>query len=215
MFLFVPLEITLVSPNGAHYDREILDAESLGLSVIVYVCRPVGDVGDRGLNWQIWILLWPVLWSPRGPSPCLWQLSLFTQAAIQAALKLEESSLALKLYEEAGDVFFNGTRHRHRAVEYYRVSPGLRSRLSRTAPQMWAGSPQSLALVPFCLSYLCFFFFPSFSHTNVLTLCSGKDLINSISLRLDVSPFLGHYTLVLDLTHVCMVLFKKSYFNAY
>ena len=54
--------------------------------------------------------------------------SLFsTQAAIQKALKSEEPSLALKLYEEAGDVFFNGTRHRHRAVEYYRVSHGLHS----------------------------------------------------------------------------------------
>ena len=50
-----------------------------------------------------------------------------TQAAIQKALKSEEPSLALKLYEEAGDVFFNGTRHRHRAVEYYRVSHGLHS----------------------------------------------------------------------------------------
>ncbi|XP_003477384.2 SH3 domain and tetratricopeptide repeat-containing protein 2 isoform X2 [Cavia porcellus] len=48
-------------------------------------------------------------------------VELYFQAAIQAALKLEESSLALKLYEEAGDVFFNGTRHRHRAVEYYRA----------------------------------------------------------------------------------------------
>ena len=48
-----------------------------------------------------------------------------TQTAIQKALKSEEPSLALKLYEEAGDVFFNGTRHRHRAVEYYRVSHGL------------------------------------------------------------------------------------------
>ncbi|KAM4870342.1 SH3 domain and tetratricopeptide repeat-containing protein 2 isoform 1-T1 [Urocitellus parryii] len=48
-------------------------------------------------------------------------VELYLQAAIQTALKSEEPSLALKLYEEAGDVFFNGTRHRHRAVEYYRV----------------------------------------------------------------------------------------------
>jgi hypothetical protein len=48
---------------------------------------------------------------------------LIHQEAIQTALRSEEPSLALKLYEEAGDVFFNGTRHRHRAVEYYRVSP--------------------------------------------------------------------------------------------
>ncbi|KAM5300231.1 SH3 domain and tetratricopeptide repeat-containing protein 2 [Ctenodactylus gundi] len=48
-------------------------------------------------------------------------VELYMQAAIQAALKLEEPSLALRLYEEAGDVFFNGTRHRHRAMEYYRA----------------------------------------------------------------------------------------------
>ncbi|XP_027258578.2 SH3 domain and tetratricopeptide repeat-containing protein 2 isoform X2 [Cricetulus griseus] len=48
-------------------------------------------------------------------------VELYLQAAIQTALGSEEPSLALKLYEEAGDVFFNGTRHRHRAVEYYRT----------------------------------------------------------------------------------------------
>ncbi|XP_006893814.1 PREDICTED: SH3 domain and tetratricopeptide repeat-containing protein 2 [Elephantulus edwardii] len=48
-------------------------------------------------------------------------VELYLQAAIQTALRTEEHSLALKLYEEAGDVFFNGTRNRHRAVEYYRA----------------------------------------------------------------------------------------------
>ncbi|XP_021085508.2 SH3 domain and tetratricopeptide repeat-containing protein 2 isoform X2 [Mesocricetus auratus] len=48
-------------------------------------------------------------------------VELYLQAAIQTALRSDEPSLALKLYEEAGDVFFNGTRHRHRAVEYYRA----------------------------------------------------------------------------------------------
>ncbi|KAM7141560.1 SH3 domain and tetratricopeptide repeat-containing protein 2 isoform 2-T2 [Molossus nigricans] len=48
-------------------------------------------------------------------------VELYLQAATQKALKSEEPSLALRLYEEAGDVFFNGTRHRHRAVEYYRA----------------------------------------------------------------------------------------------
>ncbi|XP_036900860.1 SH3 domain and tetratricopeptide repeat-containing protein 2 isoform X1 [Sturnira hondurensis] len=48
-------------------------------------------------------------------------VELYLQAAIQKALRLEEPALALKLYEEAGDVFFNGTRHRQRAVEYYRA----------------------------------------------------------------------------------------------
>ncbi|XP_008062587.1 SH3 domain and tetratricopeptide repeat-containing protein 2 isoform X2 [Carlito syrichta] len=48
-------------------------------------------------------------------------VELYLQAAIQVALRSDEPSLALRLYEEAGDVFFNGTRHRHRAVEYYRA----------------------------------------------------------------------------------------------
>ncbi|KAL6041218.1 hypothetical protein STEG23_022924 [Scotinomys teguina] len=48
-------------------------------------------------------------------------VELYLQAAIQTALRSEEPSLALKLYEEAGDVFFNGTRNRHRAMEYYRA----------------------------------------------------------------------------------------------
>ncbi|XP_076993482.1 SH3 domain and tetratricopeptide repeat-containing protein 2 [Tamandua tetradactyla] len=48
-------------------------------------------------------------------------VELYLQAAIQTALKSEEPSLALRLYEEAGDVFFNGPRSRHRAVEYYRA----------------------------------------------------------------------------------------------
>ncbi|XP_004620637.2 SH3 domain and tetratricopeptide repeat-containing protein 2 isoform X1 [Sorex araneus] len=48
-------------------------------------------------------------------------VELYLQAAIQKALQSEELSLTLKLYEEAGDVFFNGPRLRHRAVEYYRA----------------------------------------------------------------------------------------------
>jgi hypothetical protein len=62
------------------------------------------------------------LWRSGGPSLAINSLLCHIQAAIQTALRSEEPSLALKLYEEAGDVFFNGTRHRHRAVEYYRVS---------------------------------------------------------------------------------------------
>lgn len=61
----------------------------------------------------------------------------------------EEPSLALRLYEEAGNVFFNGTRHRHRAVEYYRVSPGLRGVPSQAPAQTWVGHLDfSLALLP-------------------------------------------------------------------
>lgn len=43
------------------------------------------------------------------------------QAAIQTALKWDNFSLAMDLYEKAGDTFFNGSRNRDRAVEFYRV----------------------------------------------------------------------------------------------
>ncbi|XP_039341685.1 SH3 domain and tetratricopeptide repeat-containing protein 2 isoform X2 [Mauremys reevesii] len=47
-------------------------------------------------------------------------VEMYFQAAIQTALKPGELFLAMDLYEEAGDIFFNGNRNRHQAVEYYR-----------------------------------------------------------------------------------------------
>ncbi|XP_070595524.1 SH3 domain and tetratricopeptide repeat-containing protein 2 isoform X1 [Erythrolamprus reginae] len=47
-------------------------------------------------------------------------VEMYLQASIETALKLKELHLAMGLYEEAGDVFFNGIRNRHQAVEYYR-----------------------------------------------------------------------------------------------
>ncbi|NXO02340.1 S3TC2 protein, partial [Rhinopomastus cyanomelas] len=47
-------------------------------------------------------------------------VEMYFQAAIQTALKWENFSLAMDLYEKAGDTFFNGSRNRDRAVEYYR-----------------------------------------------------------------------------------------------
>uniref|UniRef100_A0A8B9RTH8 SH3 domain and tetratricopeptide repeats 2 n=1 Tax=Accipiter nisus TaxID=211598 RepID=A0A8B9RTH8_9AVES len=47
-------------------------------------------------------------------------VEMYFQAAIQTALKRENFSLAMDLYEKAGDTFFNGSRHRDRAVEFYR-----------------------------------------------------------------------------------------------
>ncbi|XP_060096573.1 SH3 domain and tetratricopeptide repeat-containing protein 2 [Heteronotia binoei] len=47
-------------------------------------------------------------------------VEMYLQAAIQTALKTGELHLAMNLYEEAGDVFFNGIQNRQRAVEYYR-----------------------------------------------------------------------------------------------
>ncbi|XP_038627177.1 SH3 domain and tetratricopeptide repeat-containing protein 2 [Tachyglossus aculeatus] len=47
-------------------------------------------------------------------------VDLYLQAAIRTALTTEEPGLILNLYEEAGDVFFDGCHHRHRAAEFYR-----------------------------------------------------------------------------------------------
>ncbi|XP_077183182.1 SH3 domain and tetratricopeptide repeat-containing protein 2 isoform X2 [Paroedura picta] len=47
-------------------------------------------------------------------------VEMYLQAAVQTALKAGELHLAMNLYEEAGDVFFNGNQNRQRAVEYYR-----------------------------------------------------------------------------------------------
>uniref|UniRef100_A0A672V1L9 SH3 domain and tetratricopeptide repeats 2 n=1 Tax=Strigops habroptila TaxID=2489341 RepID=A0A672V1L9_STRHB len=47
-------------------------------------------------------------------------VEMYFQAAIQTALKGENISLAMDLYEKAGDTFFNGSRNRDRAVEFYR-----------------------------------------------------------------------------------------------
>ncbi|XP_010115928.1 PREDICTED: SH3 domain and tetratricopeptide repeat-containing protein 2, partial [Chlamydotis macqueenii] len=47
-------------------------------------------------------------------------VEMYFQAAIQTALKSENFPLAMDLYEKAGDTFFNGSRSRDRAVEFYR-----------------------------------------------------------------------------------------------
>ncbi|NXE17381.1 S3TC2 protein, partial [Ardeotis kori] len=47
-------------------------------------------------------------------------VEMYFQAAIQIALKSENFPLAMDLYEKAGDTFFNGSRSRDRAVEFYR-----------------------------------------------------------------------------------------------
>ncbi|NWV36034.1 S3TC2 protein, partial [Grantiella picta] len=47
-------------------------------------------------------------------------VEMYIQAAVQTALKWDNFSLAMELYEKAGDTFFNGSRNRERAVEFYR-----------------------------------------------------------------------------------------------
>ncbi|NXD26717.1 S3TC2 protein, partial [Spelaeornis formosus] len=47
-------------------------------------------------------------------------VEMYFQAAIETALKGDNFSLAMDLYEKAGDTFFHGSRSRARAVEFYR-----------------------------------------------------------------------------------------------
>lgn len=49
-------------------------------------------------------------------------VDLYIQAAQNAALYTGDPGLGLQLFEEAGDIFFNGTRDREKAVSFYRVS---------------------------------------------------------------------------------------------
>nr|XP_006043055.1 SH3 domain and tetratricopeptide repeat-containing protein 1 isoform X3 [Bubalus bubalis] len=47
-------------------------------------------------------------------------VDLYIQAAQNAALYTGDPGLGLQLFEEAGDIFFNGTRDREKAVSFYR-----------------------------------------------------------------------------------------------
>lgn len=49
------------------------------------------------------------------PVRCLWQ------AAQDAALSTGDSEVVLKILEAAGDLFFNSSQDRHKAIPFYRV----------------------------------------------------------------------------------------------
>uniref|UniRef100_A0A8D1YGN2 SH3 domain and tetratricopeptide repeats 2 n=4 Tax=Sus scrofa TaxID=9823 RepID=A0A8D1YGN2_PIG len=112
------MEGRLLESLGQLY-RNLNTARSLrkSLTCIKESLRIFIDLGERDKAAEAWL--------GAGRLHYLMQedelVELYLQAAVQKALKSEEPSLALRLYEEAGDVFFNGTRHRHRAVEYYRT----------------------------------------------------------------------------------------------
>uniref|UniRef100_A0A2K5K211 SH3 domain-containing protein n=1 Tax=Colobus angolensis palliatus TaxID=336983 RepID=A0A2K5K211_COLAP len=112
------MEGRLLESLGQLY-RNLNTARSLrrSLTCIKESLRIFIDLGERDKAAEAWL--------GAGRLHYLMQedelVELYLQAAIQTALKSEEPMLALKLYEEAGDVFFNGTRHRHHAIEYYRA----------------------------------------------------------------------------------------------
>ncbi|XP_036605654.1 SH3 domain and tetratricopeptide repeat-containing protein 2 [Trichosurus vulpecula] len=74
------------------------------------------DLGNQAKAAEAWLVAGQLLYLLQEDE----LVEMYFQAAIQNALKSEEPSLALRLYERAGDVYFNGTRNRYRAAEYYR-----------------------------------------------------------------------------------------------
>ncbi|XP_006097500.1 SH3 domain and tetratricopeptide repeat-containing protein 2 isoform X2 [Myotis lucifugus] len=112
------MEGQLLESLGQLY-RNLNTARSLrrSLTCIKESLRIFIDLGEEGKAAEAWLGAGRLYYLMQEDE----LVELYLQAAIQKALKPEEPSLALKLYEEAGDVFFNGTRHRHRAVEYYRA----------------------------------------------------------------------------------------------
>ncbi|XP_061092378.1 SH3 domain and tetratricopeptide repeat-containing protein 2 isoform X2 [Conger conger] len=45
---------------------------------------------------------------------------MYLQAAVKTALRVHDPHFAMSIYEEAGDVFFQGCRNRHSAIPFYR-----------------------------------------------------------------------------------------------
>ncbi|KAM9068489.1 SH3 domain and tetratricopeptide repeat-containing protein 2 isoform 3-T3 [Sarcophilus harrisii] len=74
------------------------------------------DLGNQAKASEAWLMAGQLLYLLQEDE----LVEMYFQAAIQNALKSEEPSLALTLYERAGDVYFNGNRNRYRAAEYYR-----------------------------------------------------------------------------------------------
>ncbi|XP_043842377.1 SH3 domain and tetratricopeptide repeat-containing protein 2 [Dromiciops gliroides] len=74
------------------------------------------DLGNQAKAAEAWLVAGQLLYLLQEDE----LVEMYFQAAIQNALKSEDPSLALRLYERAGDVYFNGNRNRYRAAEYYR-----------------------------------------------------------------------------------------------
>lgn len=82
----------------------------------------------------------------------LMRVSAGPQVAQNAALYTGDPNLGLELFEAAGDIFFNGTWEREKAVSFYRVSWLMRAGLlprGRAAPcthllHSWVASPRMI-----------------------------------------------------------------------
>ncbi|KYO20173.1 SH3 domain and tetratricopeptide repeat-containing protein 2 isoform B [Alligator mississippiensis] len=89
--------------------RQSLDCTKQSLRIFI-------DLGEQVKAAQAWLQAGRLHYLMEEDEP----VEMYFQAAIQTALKPGDFSLAMDLYEEAGDIFFNGSRNRHRAVEFYR-----------------------------------------------------------------------------------------------
>ncbi|XP_016283870.1 SH3 domain and tetratricopeptide repeat-containing protein 2 isoform X2 [Monodelphis domestica] len=98
-----------LNQNTAMSLRRSLDCIKESLRIFI-------DLGNQAKAAEAWLLAGQLLYLLQEDE----LVEMYFQAAIQNALKAEEPSLALRLYERAGDVFFNGNRNRYRAAEYYR-----------------------------------------------------------------------------------------------
>lgn len=76
------------------------------------------------------------------------RVSASPQVAQNAALYTGDPKLGLQLFEAAGDIFFNGTWEREKAVSFYRVSGGCGSRwVGLRGHPSWRRRPPRTCLV--------------------------------------------------------------------
>lgn len=95
--------------NTARALRRAVDYTKQSLRIYI-------DLGEEDKLARAWLhagILYYMLWEDE-------LVEMYFQAAVQRTLESGDFELALRLYEEAGDIFFNGTRNRRRAVAFYR-----------------------------------------------------------------------------------------------
>uniref|UniRef100_A0A8D0GED8 SH3 domain and tetratricopeptide repeats 2 n=1 Tax=Sphenodon punctatus TaxID=8508 RepID=A0A8D0GED8_SPHPU len=95
--------------NTARSLRQALDCTKQSLRIFI-------DLRERVKTAQAWLQAGRLYYHMQEDE----LVEMYLQAAIQTALKSGELALAMDLYEEAGDIFFNGNWNRHRALEFYR-----------------------------------------------------------------------------------------------
>ncbi|XP_070318603.1 SH3 domain and tetratricopeptide repeat-containing protein 1 isoform X1 [Odocoileus virginianus] len=96
-----------------------LGTERAYRSALEYTKRSLGvfiDLLKRDKEAQAWLQAGKIYYALRQGE----LVDLYIQAAQNAALYTGDPGLGLRLFEEAGDIFFNGTWEREKAVSFYR-----------------------------------------------------------------------------------------------